>query len=249
MDTVKTALCEVRDKIDTHLKKWYDSAVALGEKVDASPPSIPRRCVRQVLRSNMPASTPEEYYRRSISIPFLDEMIVHLDTRFSVAQQRATRALSIVPSVLMASVPTVTPSQSETLVEELLDFYKEDIPCPSSFMQELHLWKCKWRSFSAELPNSPSKALHHASESMFPNIHCLLRVTCTLPVTSCECERSVSVLRRLKTYLRTTIGQERLTGLALMHIHYGMDLDLDEIVNIFARRHPRRMLLLDILSE
>ena len=94
-----------------------------------------------------------------------------------------------------------------------------------------------------ELPNTPSKSLQHASERMFPNINCLLRVICTLPVTTCECERSISVTRRLKTCLRATMGEERLSGLALMHIHYDMDLNVEEIIDIFARQHPRRMLL------
>ena len=39
------------------------------------------------------------------------------------------------------------------------------------------------------------------------------------------------------------MGQERLTGLALLHINYSLELDLDEIINIFAHKHPRRMLL------
>ena len=51
-------------------------------------------------------------------------------------------------------------------------------------------------------------------------------------------------------YLRSSMGQERLSGLALMHVHYGMELDLEEIIiNIFARKHPRRMVLSDILRE
>ena len=60
---------------------------------------------------------------------------------------------------------------------------------------------------------------------------------------------NVSVLRRLKTYLWSTMGQDRLSGLALMHIQYGMELDLDEIVNLFARKHLHRMLLSDFLSS
>ena len=99
------------------------------------------------------------------------------------------------------------------------------------------------------LTDTPADSLVFASETIFPNIHCLFRLICTLPVTSCECERSISVLRRLKTYLRSSMGQERLSGLALMHIHYGMELDLDEIINIFARKRPRRMVLSDILCD
>jgi len=40
-----------------------------------------------------------------------------------------------------------------------------------------------------------------------------------LPVTSCEAERSLSTLRRLKTYLRTTMSQEQLNGLALLNTY------------------------------
>ena len=43
------------------------------------------------------------------------------------------------------------------------------------------------------------------------------------------------------------MAEERLTGLALMHVNYGMDLNLDEIINIFSRQHPRIMLLQDTL--
>ena len=58
-----------------------------------------------------------------------------------------------------------------------------------------------------DIPSSPAKA---ANESMFPNIHCLLRIICTLPVTSCECERSVRVLRRLKTYMGNNNGPRKI---------------------------------------
>ena len=44
------------------------------------------------------------------------------------------------------------------------------------------------------------------------------------------------------------MGQERLSGLALMHINYGMELNLEEIINLFASKHGRRMLMSDILS-
>ena len=71
------------------------------------------------------------------------------------------------------------------------------------------------------LPDTPSKSLEYANESMFPNIHILLRLICTLPVTSSECERSISVLRRLKTYLHSTIGQEN--DRASTHAHQVWD--------------------------
>ena len=72
---------------------------------------------------------------------------------------------------------------------------------------------------------------------------------CILPVTSAECERSFSTLERLKTYLRSAMTTERQSGLAMMNIHYGRAIDIDEIVNIFATQHPRRLLLRYILTD
>ena len=72
---------------------------------------------------------------------------------------------------------------------------------------------------------------------MFPNIQILLRLICTLPVTSSECEHSITVLCRLKMNLRSTMGQERMTRIAHMHIKYGMEQNLDDIVNIFAGQY------------
>ena len=43
--------------------------------------------------------------------------------------------------------------------------------------------------------------------------------TMVLPVTSCEAERSFSTLRRIKTFLHTTMTQDRLNGLALLNIY------------------------------
>ena len=68
-------------------------------------------------------------------------------------------------------------------------------------------------------------------------------------MTSSECERSISVLCRIKTYLRSTMGQERMTGLAFMHIKYGIELHLDDIIKNFAGRHQRGMLFAYILAE
>ena len=76
-----------------------------------------------------------------------------------------------------------------------------------------------------------------------------LKIFSTLPITTFECERNVSALRRLKTYLRSTMSQTRLTGLALLHIQYNMDIDFDEIIRRFARLRPRRMELANILSD
>ena len=240
VSTAVAALQDVRKTINAKHKIWHDAAVNLGHKVNALEPQLPRQSTVQRCRSNTPGDTPEEYYRRTISIPFLDTLLSHLESRFSDIQQKSVNGMKIVPSVLMdKSIPTCTH-------QELFDSYSEDLPSPDLLESELDLWKHKWQlTSSQQLPDSPANALVYASKNMYLNIHTILRLICTLPVTSCECERSVSVLRRLKTYMRSTMDQDRLSGLALMYIHYGMQIDLQEVINIFARRNSRRMVLLD----
>ena len=76
-----------------------------------------------------------------------------------------------------------------------------------------------------------------------------MQLLCTVGVTSCECERSISALRRLEACMRTTMGQERINGLALMHVHYGVDIDIQWVTDEFARRNPRRMKLINVLAD
>ena len=79
-----------------------------------------------------------------------------------------------------------------------------------------------------------------------PIIYQCLRILGTVPVTSCECERSISVMKRLKTYLRSTMTQSRFSSLALLTIKRDFHVDLDEAINTFATRHAQRMLLLNL---
>ena len=68
----------------------------------------------------------------------------------------------------------------------------------------------------------------------------LLRILWTIPVNVCECERSFSSLRRLKTYLRSTMDQERLSALALIHIEKDITIDIDKIVAKFVMKNETR---------
>ena len=91
----------------------------------------------------------------------------------------------------------------------------------------------------------------NADEVMFPlNIVTLPWLAATLPVSSATCERSISTLRLLKTHLRSTMTNAPMNGLAMMFIHREGSspeaLKLDNVINEFAARHPRRMELSDL---
>ena len=127
-------------------------------------------------------------------------------------------------------------------LDTLLKLYEDDLPCARSLDVELELWRTKWKdSELAEGLNTPMKALPHVDKDYFPNIHTLMLIMATIPITSCECERSFSLLRLVKSTSCTTMTEDRLNGLALMKFHQDIKLDPDDIVEEFARSHPRRM--------
>ena len=90
---------------------------------------------------------------------------------------------------------------------------------------------------------TPTKVLAVTDSDFFPNLEALFKIACTLAVTSAECERSVSRLRYLKTYLRSTMTEERLNGLALLYTHRDISCDAERVVEEFAQRNLRRMLM------
>src|SRR5258705_3605075 len=49
----------------------------------------------------------------------------------------------------------------------------------------------------------------------FPNVYIALRIALTLPVSVASGERSFSKMKLIKNYLRSTMSQERLVGLAM----------------------------------
>lgn len=62
--------------------------------------------------------------------------------------------------------------------------------------------------------------------------------------TYCFYARDLLYLFRLKTWLRSTTNEDRLNGLALLHIHRNININIDNIIIRFAKQKKRHMLLL-----
>ena len=80
-------------------------------------------------------------------------------------------------------------------------------------------------------------------KSIFSEIIAVIRLFLIFPVSSCESERSFSCLRRLKTWLKSTMtDQERLNAATLYHIHKDVldQIDLLQIGREFSSKTPVR---------
>jgi hypothetical protein len=78
----------------------------------------------------------------------------------------------------------------------------------------------------------------------FPNLLKQLHIALTLSVSSAACERTFSSLKRVKTYLRSTMSDERLTNLALLTIEKDLTvtLSLEDVIDKFSSS-DRRVIL------
>jgi hypothetical protein len=61
-----------------------------------------------------------------------------------------------------------------------------------------------------------------------------------MPVANTTAERSFSVPRCLKNYVRSTMKNDRLSSLGLVHIHRDFEVDLYKAMEVFVSTKTRR---------
>ena len=127
-------------------------------------------------------------------------------------------------------------------VKDIIGQYQDDLPMSINAEEEFFWWKRRWEFVSKnDRPSTIASSLKACDHDMYPNLHMLLRICATIPVTSCECERSGSVLKRLHTYLRASMEQTRLSALALLHGNYDANIYIEKIIDKFARKKERTL--------
>ncbi len=70
----------------------------------------------------------------------------------------------------------------------------------------------------------------------FTSINELFKILWTIPVNFCECERNFSSLRRPKTYLKNSMGQERLSGIAALNLEKDFEINIERILTDFITK-------------
>ncbi|XP_076951807.1 uncharacterized protein LOC143625326 [Bidens hawaiensis] len=90
---------------------------------------------------------------------------------------------------------------------------------------------------------SPFDALNNIKRlGYFPNAINAYKMLLTIPVTMASAERSFSKLKLLKSYLRSTMSQERLNELAMISIENEIleSMDYKDLIKSFASQNARR---------
>ena len=228
---------------------WHD----IETKCDSQsirPPTVRRQAIRErpdmitystTGRRDTSLPDPSASFRVDLRIPALDRILSELNRRFS------DQALSIMGS--LASV--ICPRSSKFLIFEyirpLLSVYGEACGINESLLAAemtvaLNLIK---KQLGDELPQTDLQTVLNLliPSVAFPNLLKCVQIALTVPVSSASCERSFSVMKLIKTYLRNRTEDDRLSALATLFVHKerARALDRGEIIDTFASRLDRRV--------
>ena len=152
-----------------------------------------------------------------MTIPLLDHLTIEIERRFDHGSVSVYCGLVIIPSKMVSLVyKNVTRREKFSLSADL---FKDDFPCPKALKAELDSWETYWLESKDCLPDNVSSTLKRIPFNGFNNIKVSLRILGTSPETTCTCEWSFSTTRRVKTYARSTMVLERLSGIAITHVY------------------------------
>ena len=176
-----------------------------------------------------------EYLKTNIWFPVLDHILSELDRRFTKTNLD-----------LMKSVQACSPSSSSflepTQLNYLASFY--------SLSTDLLANECvlaKGTLQNKELNSVTDVYRHiHPLQAAFPTLKKILQIALTLAVSTAQCERSFSAVKRIKTYLRTVMTEKRLADIALLSIENDLSdkISLDDVVTDFGGQDKNRTIML-----
>lgn len=249
-------------RTEAECNKYLDESVCTAEAFGLSQDVLPRQARRQTpvpkrLQTDMivtepinqgrsEAQTLNEFMRTEIYFPVIDTALAELGRRFSANN-----------IAMMGAVCALMPGSDSFLDADILQpmaaHYKSSI---DDFNLELRQMKrmIARKTTANTMPDFDSegdklvafaKFVSKYAEAFY-ELNRLIGIAVTLPVTSVEAERSFSCLKLIKTHLRTTMSDERLSDIAVLSVHSQRAniLDLDLVVDKFANTYPNCRIML-----
>ena len=230
IDTLRMSL----SKTDLFDEIW-DTAKALVDEHDIPQPLEKRRRSCRYDTDNAKVWNRSDY-KEKLYEPVISLFIAELDRRFSKESS----------SVLIA-MSALVPISKDFLSIQVFS------PFANHYGLNEELLKCEFTVFSNQYwkKNPQLNTMLDVINFIEPHkvvyieLYKAYQIACAIPVTTAETERSFSCMKRVKTYLRSTIGDDRLGDLATLSINRERTakLEMDETVDIFDRSGDRRIRL------
>ena len=222
--TVKTLISLQSD--DSFKLYWQKVSREAEELKAISKPKLPRktRVPKRLDDGTAPRDYPppvEDHYR-SIYFQTLDVMIKCTESRFD---QLGYRSYSRLESLLLKAASKKNFREDLNFV---CDLYKDDFE-RNSLKVQLESLAINIEETSPTLKDVVAylKKLDKNSWDYFLEVFTLVKLILVVPATNTLSERSCSALWRLKTYLQTTMFQDRLNHCMILYVHKELTVALE----------------------
>ena len=218
-------------RTDDGFNSFWSRTCATISDVDVEPPTAPRkrRVPRRFETGEAPATFPssaEDHYRPIFEA--LDLICQSISDRFD---QPGYRAYSGLETLLL----TVTKEEElDSAALDAVKLYEGDFDT-DLLASQLKTFGVDWKASCSSSCVSPTFAdiLSYAvalspAQVLLAEVCTLIKLILVMPATNAASERSFSAMRRVKSYLRTTMTQGRLNHLMLLHLHKDRTKSLEE---------------------
>ncbi|KAL4113688.1 hypothetical protein QTP88_017267 [Uroleucon formosanum] len=172
---------------------------------------------------------PEDYFRVTICIPYIESFINQLEFRFLKHHNIFKGFHCLFDN---------NEDSNEADFESLVSFYLSYNDLFTT-LGELKMWKLRLARLNVK-PFNGIDTLKLCSPVIFPNIHMLLKILCTLPVSTATPERMFSNLKKIKSYLRNTLKEHRLNGLTMLSVYRNINLTPEGVIDELGQK-PRKI--------
>ena len=232
---------------DEKFEEFWDLVTKTSADYDIDEPLLPRprkkpkRFESGENSENMPKSA-KEFYNK-IYLESLEVLVKFLEERFA---QEGFETYKQLENLILKAARGQDYSQE---LEFVTDFYGTDFS-KDSLKSQLETFGAAFRSDSESNTEITFQTILKFFKEKSPEImsllsevKTLLKLILVMPATNATSERSFSALKRIKSYLRTLMGQERLNNLMVLHVHkdYTESLDLVKVANDFVAEHEYRL--------
>ena len=239
----KAKLSEMRN--DTCFDDIWKKVEEIAASVDADQPKLPK-VRRRPVRYDEGASPhqytePKEYYRM-LFFQAVDSVMGHITKRID---DKGIEIVSAIDSVIKRAWSGATPDATDEDVLMLKQHFQSDLDtdrllCQLSILENIRKeYSCEEDMFITDILKVVGGTY---LKKMIPEVCRLAKLYSVSPASTASCERSFSQLRRVKSYLRSTMGQKRLNHTCILTVYKEeVDaLDIPDVVNTFIKANEFR---------
>lgn len=246
IENLKHHFNEVRGSEDhVVIKEWFEKAKEIQSEFRLEPIASDNMATQQrPVRFGIEDLNEEDIqnFKTNFVYPILEIALLKLQERF----EYLTEVKNIYGFLFDLHSPSISLDQCQRLENELTSAQdnSKDVYATNLF-DEI-------KSFQVLIDDdgkkSPLAFLNKIQEfglvPIYPNLTTALKIFLTLPVTVAAAESSFSKLKIIKNYLRTTMGQERLTNLAMISIESELlnCISQESVMQNFAEAKARQVI-------